>query len=331
MKIAFVISESFCVVPFHGIKIQAKTWADELERQGHDVTCVSPWDTPKWELFDIIHLVGYNEVLLDLDVLSKKNSNIVFSPIIDSMQNVHLYKLMTYWGCAKLRLKSTNYVIRQASRYVKHWYVRSKFEYGYVKNAYGIHEDNISIIPLSYRIAPPSLQLEKKKFCFHVSKLTDDRKNVLRLVKAAQKYNFDLVLAGSISSEKDFYPIKQIVDSCPNISYLGRVSDEKLISLYNEAKVFALPSINEGVGLVAVEAAACGCDIVVTKVGGPKEYYNGMAHEVDPLSIDDIGCAILEALRATDTQPALREHIIKNFSLDSCVHQLAESYQKLLQ
>ena len=331
MKIAFVISESFCVVPFHGIKIQAKTWADELERQGHDVTCLSPWDTPKWELFDIIHLVGYNEVLLDLDVLSKKNSNIVFSPIIDSMQNVHLYKLMTYWGCAKLRLKSTNYVIRQASRYVKHWYVRSKFEYGYVKNAYGIHEANISIIPLSYRIAPPSLQLEKKKFCLHVSKLTDDRKNVLRLVKAAQKYNFDLVLAGSISSEKDFYPIKQIVDSCPNISYLGRVSDEKLISLYNEAKVFALPSINEGVGLVAVEAAACGCDIVVTKVGGPKEYYNGMAHEVDPLSIDDIGCAILEALRATDTQPALREHIIKNFSLDSCVHQLAESYQKLLQ
>lgn len=330
MKIAFVISESFCVVPYHGIRIQARTWAEELERQGHDVSYVSPWDTPKWELFDVIHLVGYNDVLMDLDVLSKKNSNIVFSPIIDSMQNVYLYKMMAYWGCSKLRLKSTNYVIRQASRNIKHWYVRSKFEYKYVKIAYGIPEESISIIPLSYRITPTSQQIEKKKYCLHVSKLTDYRKNVLRLVKAAQKYNFDLVLAGSISSEEDFLPIKQIIDSCTNIAYLGRVSDEKLLSLYNEAKVFALPSINEGVGLVAVEAAACGCDIVVTKVGGPKEYYNGMAHEVDPYSIDDIGRTILDALNTPNTQSNICKYILKNYSLTSCVHQLAESYKRLL-
>ena len=42
MNIAFVISESFCVVPYHGIKIQAQTWGMELSRQGHTVTYVCP-------------------------------------------------------------------------------------------------------------------------------------------------------------------------------------------------------------------------------------------------------------------------------------------------
>ena len=330
MKIAFVISESFCVVPFHGIKIQAKTWAEELERQGHNISYVSPWDVQKWETYDIIHLFGYNEMLKDLEVLTKRNHNIVFSPIIDSMQNIYLYKMMTYWGCSRLRLKSINYIIRQASRFIKHWYVRSEFEFRYVNKAYGISKDKISIIPLSYRITPPVQLPEKKNFCLHVSKLTDGRKNVLRLVKAAQKYHFNLILAGSISSEEDFSPIKKIIDSCPNISYLGRVSDENLLSLYKDAKVFALPSINEGVGLVAVEAAACGCDIVITKAGGPKEYYNGLAHEVNPFSIDEIGVAITEALKSTETELSIRDHILKNYSLNCCVRKLVDSYNGLL-
>ena len=331
MNIAFVISESFCVVPYHGIKIQAQTWGMELTRQGHAVTYVSPWEIQNWEQYDMIHLFGYNELLEDLGDLYKKNSNIVFSPIIDTKQNLFMYKMVTYWGCAKLRLKSTNYNIRRAKPYIKHWYVRSKFEFEYVNKAYGVAKEDITIVRLSYRITPPVHLVEKKDFCLHVSKLTDGRKNVLRLVKAAQKYKFNLVLAGSISSEEDFRPIRQIIESCTNISYLGRVSDERLLSLYHEAKVFALPSINEGVGLVAVEAAACGCNIVVTNVGGPKEYYNGMAYEVDPLNSDEIGRAIVEALKDTRTQPDLQKYILSNYSLESCVSHLAESYRELVQ
>ena len=95
MNIAFVISESFCVVPYHGIKIQAQTWGMELSRQGHTVTYVSPWDIQKWEQYDVIHLFGYNELIEDLGDLWKKNHNIVFSPIIDTKQNLFLYKLIT--------------------------------------------------------------------------------------------------------------------------------------------------------------------------------------------------------------------------------------------
>ena len=147
MNIAFVVSESFCVVPYHGIKIQAQTWGMELSRQGHTVTYVSPWDTQKWEQYDVIHLFGYNELIEDLGDLWKKNHNIVFSPIIDTKQNLFLYKLITYWGCNKLRLKSTNYNIRRAKHYIKHWYVRSQFEFDYVNKAYGVAKEGYNHSP----------------------------------------------------------------------------------------------------------------------------------------------------------------------------------------
>ena len=329
MKIAFVISEALCVDPYNGIRIQAQTWASELERQGHVVIYVSPWEKQYWECYDIIHLIGYSEFLTCLESIWKWNKNIVFSPIIDSKQRIFMYRLASFWGSSKLRLRSSNYVIRQARCYIAHWYVRSQFEYQYVNKAYNVPSSKITIIPLSYRITPPDNIPEKELFCLHVSKLTDSRKNVLRLALAAEKYKFRLLLAGSISSEKDFCPIREVMERCPTIRYLGRVSDEDLIDLYKKAKVFALPSINEGVGLVAVEAAACGCNIVVTNVGGPKEYYAGMAYEVNPLKIDDIGSAIIKAMTSNDCQPALRKHVVDTYSLSNCVLSMVNSYNRV--
>jgi len=330
MKIAYIISTSFCISPYNGIRVQAKTWAEELERQGHHVVRVNPWDRQEWEQFDIIHIIGYTEFLKSLGNVWKRNPRIVFSPIIDSMQNIRLYRMTTHWGCNRLRLTSSNYVIRQASKYIAQWNVRTRFEYRYVHEAYGIGQDKIVHIPLSYRLAPGEYRKDRGDYCFHVSKLTDGRKNVMRLIQAAEKYQFNLKLAGSISSEKDFAPFRAIIDRNPNIEYLGRVSDEQLLSLYQEAKVFALPSVIEGVGLVALEAAACGCNIVVSKNGGPKEYYSDMAMQIDPMSVDSIGQAVVMALKDDSTQPRLRNYILTNYNLGKNVNDLVGKYMMIM-
>ena len=97
------------------------------------------------------------------------------------------------------------------------------------------------------------------------------------------------------------------------------------------AKVFALPSLNEGVGLVALEAAIHGCNIVITNLGGPKEYYNKeMVELVNPYDIDDIGKAIVRAMEDCGSQPSLRKELKKKYNVSSCVDQLIESYQKIL-
>ena len=312
--------------PFSGIRIQAETWAGELERQGHQVVRVSPWEKQDWSCYDAIHVFGYCTMLNNLSEIP--NRNIIFSPIIDSFQPIWKYRLVTHWGSRQLRLTSHNYEIRQAASFVRKWCVRTQFEYEYVRRAYGISPYKISIIPLSYRITPPETYPEKGSFCLHVSKITDKRKNVERLVDAAIKYGFRLVLAGSVDAVAyEGSALRRKIESNDNINYFGRVSDSELLRLYCAAKVFALPSIGEGVGMVALEAAACGCDIVVTDIGGPKEYYDNMAMVVNPYDTDAIGKAVQNALADNSRQPRLMSYVQNNYCLQKCVGDLANMYR----
>jgi hypothetical protein len=103
-----------------------------------------------------------------------------------------------------------------------------------------------------------------------------------------------------------------------------------MLDLYKRAKVFALPSIYEGVGIVALDAAVMGCDIVITRLGGPKEYYNNMAVEVDPYSIDEIGLAVSQLMQGQTFQPDLRKYILENYSLKNISEQLEMAFSIVL-
>lgn len=329
MKIAFLINVGLSVSPYNGIRIQAETWAAELERQGHEVVRINPWETEDWEDFDVVHCIGADRAIdVLLMSLSKRCKKIMFSPVIDSIEPISLYRFATLWGSQRFRLYSVNYAIRLSRPYISRWFVRSQYEFEYVNKAYNVPAESISIVPLSFRTPLCEEYPEKEPFCLHVSMLTDGRKNVLRLLKAAAKYQFRLVLAGSVRSHEEFAPLRCIIEANDNITYLGRISDEKLISLYKRAKVFALPSINEGVGMVAVEAASYGCDIVVTKIGGPKEYYGDMAYVVNPYSVDEIGKAIMDAMNENHFQPALQKYIQINYNLKTCVGKMVKEYMK---
>lgn len=149
---------------------------------------------------------------------------------------------------------------------------------------------------------------------------------MIRLIQAANKYHFKLVLAGNTGTKEDLNRIKKEIGNNPNIQILGFISEERKIELYSKAKVFALPSICEGVGIVAVDAAYCGCDIVITNDGGPKEYYNKLAIEVSPYSIDEIGIACNTFLKGKTFQPTLSEYIKNNYSTEKIFQLLVNTY-----
>mgnify|MGYP000001849239 FL=1 len=213
----------------------------------------------------------------------------------------------------------------------KLYLVRSKYEKLYVTRSLGIPEERVKIVPLPYRVEPPTVIPEKENFCFHASLLADKRKNVERLICAAHKYKFKLVLAGNLRTDAERQWLHGMIDDYDNISYIGRVSDEVLFNHYRRAKVFALPSINEGVGMVALEASTYGCEIVITNLGAPKEYYDGLAYLVNPYSVDSIGKAICKALSEEENkQPRLREHIINNYDRSRCNQLLNEALRNTM-
>ena len=114
-----------------------------------------------------------------------------------------------------------------------------------------------------------------------------------------------------------------------NISFLeaSKLSDEELIAYYKKCKVFALPSLLEGVGMVALEAAAYGAEIVLTNIGAPKEYWDGHAELVNPYNIDDIGKAIVKCLNKDLSQSLMLNFIRENYSLEACTRKLLKALE----
>ena len=208
---------------------------------------------------------------------------------------------------------------------------RSGIETDYLNKMFGVPKERMTLIPLSYsNYCMPYEKYKKEDFCLHISSIYQPRKNVIRLIEAAKKFNFELVLAGNKGSDEQFEPIKEAIGSSKNIKVLGFISEEKKIELYKRAKVFALPSTSEGVGIVAVDAAFYGCEIVITDIPGPKEYYDGKCIEVNPLDVDAIGNAILSFMKGDKKyQPRLSVDISQKYSCSSIMDKLQELYENL--
>ncbi len=328
MKILYIISTA-TVNKNNGIKKQAEIWADGLSELGHSVVLFNPWQQPSWKDFDLIHIFGNGLWLLEtIRSVSVYNIPIFVSPIIDSFKSIWMYRFASYVGIPFLRLYSTNFVLRFLKNRISCILVRSNHEYGYIKNAYRYSEDKIALLRLPCRISPASYQsvVPKEDFCFHLSAFTQKRKNVMRLMEAAAKYGFRLVIAGAKGTDEESAPFFEFAKQHPNIEIIGEVSEAELVSLYSRAKVFALPSIDEGVGFVALEAATFGCNIVITDIGGPKEYYNDMATTVNPFDIDDIGISIVKALASAPNEN-LRSWMISNYEIQQNCRILTEIYK----
>ncbi|HEX3444913.1 MAG TPA: glycosyltransferase family 1 protein [Chthoniobacterales bacterium] len=99
----------------------------------------------------------------------------------------------------------------------------------------------------------------------------------------------------------------------PGVKVLGYVSDAQLRWLYQEASAFVLPSLLEGFGMPALEAALRGLVPIVSRDSALAEAVNGAAIQVNPHSVSEIGEAMesvlaLDESRRKELQNALVVH-----------------------
>ena len=322
------------IEPVGGFRMQGLMWLDGLEILGHEVDLVNFWEAYDWKSYDaiiVLQMVGQCSSIMK--IINKNNPNILLAPIIDPGPNASikryrfLAKTMSRVSECKigkiLHISSDFISLYQNKDYAKIFLTRSKQETEYVSNCFDIPLEKIRQVPLSLRFE--SLERvpdEKEDFCFHVSRLSSPNKNVVRLVEAAKRYGFNLKLAGYLHGDSEKEWMNGLIGESKNIEYVGALDDTELKDYYRRAKVFALPSYTEGVGMVAMEAAAYGCEIVLTKMGAPKDYYNGMAELVDPFSVDEIGKAVTKCMNEGKSQPALLSFIKDEYSITSCSKKL---------
>lgn len=335
LKLGYLLYlQSAVLGPGNGIRKQAEMWADGLRALGHEVDYFSPWGKYDWKSYDLIHVFSAGLWLEEvLPSVMNFNRNVVLSPIVDSNQPYWLYKLASRSQIKSLRMKSFPAALRRISHQVKAIYVRSEHERGYFTKALGLPEANVQQVKLGVPLVEDKGILrdlkEKEFFCFHLSTYYQSRKNVLRLIDACHRIGVPLVIAGSGGNDDQSGAIRKAAEG-KNVKICGFLTDEELQSYYSRARVFALPSLCEGVGLAAIEAVRNGCELVITERGGPPDYFGDYAHYVNPMSVSSITAAIQSALTRS-SQPDFATYANEVLSIESSVRCLVDSYMNVLE
>jgi glycosyltransferase involved in cell wall biosynthesis len=117
--------------------------------------------------------------------------------------------------------------------------------------------------------------------------------------------------------------------AAPNVSFVESIEQEKLIDYYNAAKVHVLPSWFETTGLSSLEAAAMGCNIVITDKGDTREYFENYAYYCDPESPQSIFDAISKAA-SDDISIELQKKIFNQYTWFQAAKLTLEAYEEIM-
>ena len=86
-------------------------------------------------------------------------------------------------------------------------------------------------------------------------------------------YQVKAIMAGGGEQEAEMQSLIETYGLKNDIEYFGPVAQEKLPELYSKMDLFVFPTLFfESLGLVGVEAMACGVPVIGTNQGGPTEY-----------------------------------------------------------
>ncbi|MGK0498840.1 MAG: glycosyltransferase involved in cell wall biosynthesis [Oceanicoccus sp.] len=166
----------------------------------------------------------------------------------------------------------------------------------------GVDNHSLQTIPLASHftgeISEPAESAAENYFLF-VGTL-EPRKNLQRLLQAfAKALNEDLsittlkIVGGNGWGGIDIEDLARDYGLENNIELLGRVDNEQLQALYQQAYALLMPSLYEGFGLPLLESMGFGVPVISSNVSSMPEVVGKGGLLVDPLSVDEIANALL--------------------------------------
>ncbi|MBA2340083.1 MAG: glycosyltransferase family 4 protein, partial [Pyrinomonadaceae bacterium] len=111
-----------------------------------------------------------------------------------------------------------------------------------------------------------------------------------------------LVLVGDYKNDtfySDYTSLKMLVEQLnltDRVIFTGFIEDGDLVYLYNAASLLAFPSLEEGFGLPAIEAMACGAPVVASNRGSLPEIVGNAGRFFDPYDQPAIAEALCQVL-----------------------------------
>nr|WP_290574670.1 glycosyltransferase family 4 protein [Leeuwenhoekiella sp.] len=95
---------------------------------------------------------------------------------------------------------------------------------------------------------------------------------VKRIKEEKSIVNFEILMVGDGPDKEEIQNLLAALDA--KFAIISNISQKELASIYNQMDVFVFPTYREeeSLGLVGLEAMACGVPVIASKTGGPMGY-----------------------------------------------------------
>lgn len=185
--------------------------------------------------------------------------------------------------------------------------------YGNVK---GVNLKRFSCRPEVMEIVERMKKASQKFTFLFVGRIVGD-KGINELVAAYNRLNQEmpnsrLILLGAYEDRLD--PLSEdtrwLIETHPNIEFVGMKKDDELVAYYTAADCFVHPSYREGFPNVVLEAGAMGVPCIVTDINGSREIIKEGVNGVIIPSKDEQ--ALYDAMLKMMTDNEARQHMADN-------------------
>lgn len=200
------------------------------------------------------------------------------------------------------RVRARIAVSEAARRYSEQWF----------PGIYHVIPNGVDMTRFRPDAPPPESMRSTDPTVLFVGRL-DERKGLVHLIHAVARVketvsNIRLVVAGTGPQESRCRTLVRRLGLADHVRFAGRVSDQDLPGYYAGCTAFCSPAMSgEAMGIVLVEALACGRPVVASDIDGYREVIHDgtdglLARPADP---DALARRLVEVLTSASTRERL--------------------------
>jgi glycosyltransferase involved in cell wall biosynthesis len=355
MRVAFISRSTLFSVP-GGDTIQVMEIVRHLNRLGIQASIKLSCEIVDYDEFDLLHFINLARPADLLHHLKKANKPFVVSTnFVDyssydmhnrkgisgllfkqlSVDGTEYCKTVFRWTTGKDKLSSVSYLwkgqrkcISEILNKTNRIFPNSKSEYFAIANTYQIFPA-YTVIPngINKDLFRIDKSIKKDALMVICVARIEGIKNQLNLIKALNNTKYRIFIIGKAAPNQLSYFEECKKMAASNIEFVGHLPQNDLLPYYQKAKVHILPSWFETTGLSSLEAAAMGCNIVVTDQGYTRDYFQEDATYCEPGCPESIFSAVTVASELPCNK-SLMKRISSNYTWEKVSSQLANWHIK---
>ncbi|MGM0409902.1 MAG: glycosyltransferase family 4 protein [Bacillota bacterium] len=307
-----------------GDSYQMNSLAKELEKINVKVDFFTSknQDLKEYDLIHVFNILRVHSCLKQCKYFHKKNSTIILTPIYwDLLEYLSNYspERIKYWlNEEKKRQEILNLIDYLAPN--------AEGEYLIMKNNFNFSLPHTCIYNGVEKDFLFKNNFSEKKYILVVGRI-HPRKNQLNMIRAVKGLALPVLIIGKVNDKNYFRRCKK-ESKGENITFIEEMPRLELKKYYKKCRVHMMVSWYDTPGLVNLEAALAGANLLITNRGTTKDYFKDLVYYSSPLAINDIRKKLKIAYNEQNNN--LQKYVFENFNWEKIAIKLKNLYKNLI-